>query len=225
MTDSPRLGLSAESYFSRLLEQARRAGEAGNYAIAAGLAVHGQFGEFFLTAANTLIGDRDPVGHAELNTIRSAQRLAAVGADHSALVEDALNSGRLTFRECQPADRKTVLYTTLEPCPMCTVAILNAGIDRVVIAAPDPLAGTLHADRLGTLPPIWHRLARRLDVVWAQSTDPVDTDSYVPETLHGELIETFLRSRDEIDADLEMSGVLDTGRLEQILAEHLGARS
>ena len=34
------------------------------------------------------------------------------------------------------------LYVTLEPCPMCAGAIINARIDRVVYAAEDPKAGS-----------------------------------------------------------------------------------
>ena len=34
------------------------------------------------------------------------------------------------------------LYVTLEPCPMCAGAIINARIDRVVFGAPDPKAGS-----------------------------------------------------------------------------------
>ncbi len=34
------------------------------------------------------------------------------------------------------------LYVTLEPCPMCAGAIINARIDRVVYGAPDPKAGS-----------------------------------------------------------------------------------
>lgn len=37
----------------------------------------------------------------------------------------------------------SVLYVTLEPCPMCAGAILNSRIDRVVYAASDPKAGSL----------------------------------------------------------------------------------
>ena len=33
------------------------------------------------------------------------------------------------------------LYVTLEPCPMCTGAILNSRIDRVVYGAKDAVAG------------------------------------------------------------------------------------
>ena len=35
----------------------------------------------------------------------------------------------------------TVLYVTLEPCPMCAGAVLNARIDRLVYGAPDPKSG------------------------------------------------------------------------------------
>lgn len=34
------------------------------------------------------------------------------------------------------------LYVTLEPCPMCAGAIINARIDRVIYGASDPKAGS-----------------------------------------------------------------------------------
>jgi len=34
------------------------------------------------------------------------------------------------------------LYVTLEPCPMCAGAMINARIPRVVYGAPDPKAGS-----------------------------------------------------------------------------------
>ena len=37
----------------------------------------------------------------------------------------------------------STLYVTLEPCPMCAGAILNARVDRVVYGAADPRAGSL----------------------------------------------------------------------------------
>ncbi|NQT12399.1 MAG: nucleoside deaminase, partial [Planctomycetes bacterium] len=36
------------------------------------------------------------------------------------------------------------LYVTLEPCPMCAGAILQARIPTVVYAATDPKAGAVH---------------------------------------------------------------------------------
>ncbi len=45
------------------------------------------------------------------------------------------------------------LYVTLEPCPMCTGAIINARIPRVVFGAYDPKAGCLGSiTDLSTLP-------------------------------------------------------------------------
>lgn len=36
---------------------------------------------------------------------------------------------------------ESTLYVTLEPCPMCAGAILNARIERVVFGTPDPKSG------------------------------------------------------------------------------------
>lgn len=57
--------------------------------------------------------------HAELEAIGGACR--------------ALNGWRL--RQCE-------LFVTLEPCPMCAGAIINARIPRVVFGAFDPKAGS-----------------------------------------------------------------------------------
>lgn len=37
----------------------------------------------------------------------------------------------------------TTIYTTLEPCPMCAEAILQARVAKVVFGAYDPLSGAL----------------------------------------------------------------------------------
>jgi tRNA(adenine34) deaminase len=57
---------------------------------------------------------QDPTAHAEILAIREAAQ--------------ALGTWRLL--DC-------TLYTTLEPCPMCAGAILQARLARIVIAAPD----------------------------------------------------------------------------------------
>jgi tRNA(adenine34) deaminase len=61
---------------------------------------------------------RDPTAHAEMIAIRQAS--------------ETLQAWRLLG---------CTLYVTLEPCPMCAGAILQARIDRVVYGAPDPKAG------------------------------------------------------------------------------------
>ncbi len=64
---------------------------------------------------------RDPTAHAEMIAITQAA--------------EALQSWRLL--DC-------TLYVTLEPCPMCAGAILQARIPAVVYGAPDPKAGAVH---------------------------------------------------------------------------------
>lgn len=61
---------------------------------------------------------RDPTAHAEMVAITQAAA--------------ALDSWRL---------EGCMLYVTLEPCPMCAGAILQARIETVVYGADDPKAG------------------------------------------------------------------------------------
>ena len=61
---------------------------------------------------------QDPTAHAEMLALRDA----AV----------AIGSWRL---------EGTTVVVTLEPCPMCAGALVNARVGRVVFGAPDPKAG------------------------------------------------------------------------------------
>jgi len=63
----------------------------------------------------------DPTAHAEMIAITQAA--------------EALRSWRLD--DC-------TLYVTLEPCPMCAGAIVQARIPTVVYGAADPKAGAVH---------------------------------------------------------------------------------
>ena len=65
---------------------------------------------------------RDPTAHAEMLAITQAA--------------EALGSWRLD--DC-------TLYVTLEPCPMCAGAIVQARIPRVVYGADDPKAGAVQS--------------------------------------------------------------------------------
>ena len=60
----------------------------------------------------------DPTSHAEIEVIREASQF--------------LSRWRLT--DC-------VLYVTIEPCPMCAGAIMNARIGKLVYGAPNKLYG------------------------------------------------------------------------------------
>ena len=78
----------------------------------------------------------DPLGHAELYAIREAAL--------------ALGDWRL---------EGTTMCVTLEPCAMCAGALVNARVERLVFAAPDPKAG--FCGSLGNLvqdPRLNHRL-------------------------------------------------------------------
>jgi tRNA(adenine34) deaminase len=67
---------------------------------------------------NRPIGDCDPTAHAEIVAMRDAAR--------------QLKNYRL---------EGSILYVTLEPCPMCIGTALNARVARVVFGAWDPKAG------------------------------------------------------------------------------------
>lgn len=77
-------------------------------------------GKLIATAHNLKEALHDPTAHAEIMVIRQACK--------------ARNHWRLNG---------TVLYTTLEPCPMCAEAILQCRIDKVVFGAYDLLSGAL----------------------------------------------------------------------------------
>ena len=62
--------------------------------------------------------DKNPLAHAELTAIRRASK--------------KLNDWRL--EEC-------TLYVTLEPCQMCSGAIIQARVQRVVVGCMNPKAG------------------------------------------------------------------------------------
>jgi len=70
------------------------------------------------TGYNRPITTHDPTAHAEIVALRNAAQL--------------LENYRLP--DCE-------LFVTLEPCPMCAMALLHARLKRVVFAAPDPKTG------------------------------------------------------------------------------------
>jgi tRNA(adenine34) deaminase len=105
------------------LEEARVAGEAADVPIGAVLA---RGDEVLGRAGNARGRDRDPTAHAEVLALRRAA--AAVGSWH--------------LEGC-------TLYVTLEPCAMCSGALVLARVDRLVFGAEDPKAG--FAGSLGDL--------------------------------------------------------------------------
>jgi tRNA(adenine34) deaminase len=81
-----------------------------------------QDGRVIASAHNQREQLHDPTAHAEMIAITQAA--------------EALQSWRL---------ERCTLYVTLEPCPMCAGAILQARIPQVVIGATDPKAGAVES--------------------------------------------------------------------------------
>ena len=76
--------------------------------------------EILSCGRNRREGEHSALAHAEVEAIRAAC--------------EAIGDWRLTGCE---------LFVTLEPCPMCAGAILNARLDRVVYGAADRDAGAV----------------------------------------------------------------------------------
>lgn len=200
----------AEEYFELLLERAERAARDGNYGIAAALVVRGSGRDLLVFGVNSLFTEHNPCGHAEVNAILATRSLGlSDAADRASSLARLIEQGEALLRPAPSGSTGSMLYTTLEPCPMCAVCILNAGIDRVVIAAEDPPSGVLAPDRLAALPSLWRELGSRLEISWAQSERPQERSTYVPSTLRSRLIDVFANSRQVFDSWLGTAGVLD----------------
>jgi tRNA(Arg) A34 adenosine deaminase TadA len=186
--------------FATLANIAQTARDRGNYAIAAALVIRINGREVTCFGENSVFSDHDPTGHAEINALRLFGRRAAgiVQHDDSVGVRDARGE----------ADGMT-LYATHEPCPMCTVAAINARPDRIVIAVEDPPSGSMHPDRLAALPPIWGELAQTIDIAFCQSERPQDTETYLPPELAQRLKSLILDNRGPLDRLLAARGVIE----------------
>ncbi len=105
-----------DAYWMRqALAQAQAAGQAGEVPVGA-VVVRG--GEVIATGRNAPVQGHDPTAHAEIVALRAAaQRL-----------------GNYRLEGC-------TLYVTLEPCAMCSGAMLHARVPRVVFGAQDPKTG------------------------------------------------------------------------------------
>jgi tRNA(adenine34) deaminase len=111
-----------EHWMREAIEQARLAAADGEVPVGA-VVVHGD--EVIGRGRNLREATQDPTAHAEMLALREAAR--------------KLGSWRLI---------DTSLYVTLEPCPMCAGALVNARVPRVVWGCDDPKAGatrTLYA--------------------------------------------------------------------------------
>jgi len=106
-----------EVFVRQAIALARQAREVGNHPFGALLVLDGKV---VLTAQNTIATDRDPTAHAETNLVTTA------------------------IGELSPDQiRRSILYTSCEPCAMCTGKMYWAGIRSIVYALPAEELATL----------------------------------------------------------------------------------
>ncbi|RQD73992.1 MAG: tRNA adenosine(34) deaminase TadA [Candidatus Syntrophonatronum acetioxidans] len=107
--------MSDEAFMKEALKEAEMALEKGEVPIGAVLVKEGKI----LGRGHNLKEEkRDPTAHAEILALQEGSR--------------DLNSWRLTG---------TTLYVTVEPCPMCAGALIQARVKRLVFGVRDTKAG------------------------------------------------------------------------------------
>jgi tRNA(adenine34) deaminase len=144
-----------EALMRRALDEARRCVEHGDVPIGAVLA---RDGDVVSAAGNERELRHDPTAHAEILVLRAGS--------------EALGTWRL---------EGCTLFVTLEPCAMCSGAVVLARVDRLVYGSADPKAG--FAGSLGDLvrdPRLNHRAVVTGGVLAEES---------------GELLRAFFRER------------------------------
>lgn len=135
------IGMSGdEKYIRRAIELARQARQRGDHPFGALLVTEDRI---VLEAENTVVTKNNPTHHAEMNLVQ------------------------LAWREL-PAEviQKSALYTSTEPCPMCTGAIFWSGIRRVVFSFSALELGKLAGDTFcGPCNILFDKAAKETEVV------------------------------------------------------------
>lgn len=146
-TPAPEADPEADRAFMLMaLQAAQEAANEGEIPVGAVLVADGQVQAVTHNRTRT---DCDPTAHAEVLALRAA----------------ALKQGnyRLT---------NATLYVTLEPCPMCTGALMQARVGRVVYAAADARQGALGgALDLREVPGVNHRPLTQSGVLEDEATE------------------------------------------------------
>lgn len=104
-----------DDFMKLALEQAQHAWDLGEVPVGA---VVVKDGVVIATGYNQPIGKHDPTAHAEIVALRAAAEVL----------------GNYRLPGCE-------LYVTLEPCVMCSGAMMHARVAKIVYGAPDPKTG------------------------------------------------------------------------------------
>jgi len=102
--------LDLEKFMWKALAQADEAGRAGEIPIGAVLVMDG---EIISRGRAYHKESRSQLSHAELNTL--------------------LNGGEKLWKDY----KRAILFTTVEPCPMCLGAVVMADVPHIIYALPD----------------------------------------------------------------------------------------
>ncbi|MAF84457.1 MAG: tRNA adenosine(34) deaminase TadA [Gammaproteobacteria bacterium] len=147
--------VSDEAWMQLALDLARSAETVGEVPVGAVIV---QDGQIIGTGANAPIASHDPTAHAEIQALRSA------------------GQGVKNYRFSG-----STMYVTLEPCPMCAGALVNARVARLVYGAAD-----LRVGAAGTV----------FDIVRAAEVNHrLDVTTGVLESECRELLQVFFRAR------------------------------
>ena len=109
-----------EKYMKMALEEAEKAGQEGEIPVGAVLLKGDQV---LAKDHNRCIELTDPTAHAEILVLRKGGKI--------------LRNYRLN---------ETVLYVTVEPCPMCVSAMVHGRIRRLVYGTPEPKFGAVESE-------------------------------------------------------------------------------
>jgi tRNA(adenine34) deaminase len=110
--------LQHEFWMRKAIALADEAGNAGDVPV--GAVIVDNSGNLIAESGNQKEQNQDPTAHAEILVIQKASRY--------------FNNWHLD--QC-------TLYVTLEPCPMCTGAIIHSRLGLLVYGADDPKTGTI----------------------------------------------------------------------------------
>jgi tRNA(adenine34) deaminase len=105
-------------WMAQAIALAAKAGTAGEVPV--GAVIVGPKGTCIAAAGNQREGQTDPTAHAEILVLQQA----------------AKHLQRWQLQDC-------TLYVTLEPCPMCAGAIVQARLGQLVYGADDPKTGAV----------------------------------------------------------------------------------